>query len=151
MVRVLFLDIDGVICTLRSHLAFGTGLLMQAWDITSCHMIKKLCDKHDLKIVVSSTWRLGRAHDCKMQMMIYGLWDYIYGNDDKDWKTPSGAKIRGEEIEYWIKHHPEVEQYFILDDDTDFLEHQRPYHIKTDSYDGFSSQDYIRLEEMLNA
>jgi len=35
MSKVVFLDIDGVVCTLRSHYAFGDkGGLMEAWDIT---------------------------------------------------------------------------------------------------------------------
>lgn len=155
--NILFLDIDGVICTLRSHIAFGTGIMMQAWDITCCHMIKKLCKECDFKIVVSSTWRNGRSHDCKMQLVIYGLGDYIYGGDDflKDsyieWKTPKKMDntFRGNEIHWWLNEHPEVKNYIILDDDSDFCEYQKPFLIQTDSYEGFSARDYVKIYDMM--
>ena len=51
--NILFLDIDGVVCTVRSHFAFGEGLLMSAWDITCCQMIRRLCEKYNCQIVVT--------------------------------------------------------------------------------------------------
>ena len=100
--NVIFLDIDGVICTLRSHLAFGDGLLMDSWDITVCQMIARLCEKNDCKLVISSTWRKGPK--CKVYLAVYGLINFLYGTkervssldkENKDWRTPILGGKRG--------------------------------------------------------
>ena len=148
--NVLFFDIDGVVCTLRSHFAFGDkGGLMQAWDITACQMIRKLCSKHHFKIVVSSTWRFRPDH-CRLYLATYGLIDHLYPHaDPAEWTTPKQGKNRGKEIKVWLGAHPEVKNFIILDDDRDFLEDQKPFHIHTDSSDGFSSQDFMAFEELV--
>jgi hypothetical protein len=38
---------------------------------------------------------------------------------------------RGHEVQYWLDEHPEVERYVILDDDNDFLPHQRGNFVRT--------------------
>lgn len=159
--RILFFDIDGVVCTLRSHLAFGDkGGLMQAWDVTCCQMIRRICAKNNFKIVISSSWRnsVGRLKVLDYYIALYGLIDHCYkfpdritGSEreevDNEWKTPRlgyvKGKTRGLEIQDWLSRHPEVTEYLIIDDDSDFLDEQKPFHIKTDSDEGFSSKNFI--------
>lgn len=152
MEKVIFLDIDGVLCTLRSHFAFGDhGGLMQAWDITCCQMIRRICAEYKCKIVISSTWR--HQKELNRYLCVYGLVDHIWSDSfkfDGDWKTPwMNCDTRGEEIDAWLKKHPEVTQYIIIDDDSDFIEYQKPFHIKTDTDEGFSSQNYMDCEQLL--
>lgn len=158
--RVIFLDIDGVVCTMRSHLAFGDkGGLMQAWDVTCCQMIRRLCSKNGFRIVISSSWRNSpdRLKLLDYYLALYGLIDHCYkypnmitGSKrtkvDQEWKTPRFSyvkgKTRGLEIQDWLKRHPNVKEYLILDDDSDFLHKQKPFHIKTDTDEGFSSKNF---------
>ncbi len=154
--NIIFLDIDGVVCTLRSHFAFEHGLLMEAWDITVCQMIARLCEKYDCKIVVSSVWRKNKH--CEMYLAVYGLVSHIYGSKERynssdkkneDWKTKILNGIRGDEVKEWLDRHSEVDKYVILDDDSDFLEEQKPFLILTDGYEGFSARNYIAADKIL--
>lgn len=132
--RVIFLDIDGVVTSVR------TG-----WynlDIYTVNFLRWLCKKANAKIVISSTWRYNHGYDFWKPIFE----DYLH----EDFKTPdlveqrsSGlliAKTRGTEIQAWIDKHPELEKYLILDDDKDMLEHQMPNYIQTDSMDGMLSE-----------
>ena len=154
--NIIFLDIDGVVCTLRSHFAFDEKLLMEAWDITVCQMIARLCEKYDCKIVVTSVWRKNRQ--CKMYLGIFSLIHYLYGSKERsnssdpentEWKTEVLDGIRGDEVKEWLDRHPEIDKYIILDDDSDFLEEQKPFLIQTDGYDGFSARNYIAADKIL--
>lgn len=142
--KIMFLDIDGVLCTLRSQYAYGERLLMEAWDITCCQMIRRLCAANGYKIVISSTWR----NDSKVRVYcaVYGLIDYLCD----DWKTPRGAGIRGLEVQAWIKSQKEDVEYVIVDDDKDFLEEQinRLVYVD-DNYNGFSVKNFDKADELM--
>lgn len=150
--KIIFLDIDGVLCTLRSHFAYGHGLLMEAWDITCCQMIRNLCVKCDCKIVISSiAW--GRDPKLPLYLCAYGLIDHLFVSpfsESKEWKTVGlPGKIRGYEVQAWLEDHTGVTTYVIIDDDTDFLEEQKPFLVVPNSDDGFSAQNYMKCEEIL--
>jgi len=167
MSKVVFLDIDGVVCTLRSHYAFGNkGGLMEAWDITSCQLIRRLCEKHNYEIVISSTWR-NKPENVRLYLATYGLIDHLYGEAFPDvvdgsrkfeWVTPHKRNIpfpdgcdrllRGHEIQHWLDNHKDVAEFIIIDDDSDMLENQLPRFIHTDGMDGFGSKDYQKFEEL---
>ena len=46
--KIIFLDIDGVISTEKSHYAL---------DKDACNLLGKIIDATDAKIVISSSWR----------------------------------------------------------------------------------------------
>lgn len=145
--NIIFLDIDGVVCTLRSHFAFDDGFLMLSWDIIACQMIRKLCEKYNCKIVISSTWRRNESR-CKMYLATFALITHLH----EDWKTISINKknsIRGDEINAWLKRHKEIKNYVIIDDDTDFYKKQKSHLIKTSTDDGFSSKNFMEVEKFL--
>ena len=57
--KIVFLDIDGVLCTPKSHPAFDTrNGLIESWDLTAVQLIRRLCIDANAKIVVTSVWRL---------------------------------------------------------------------------------------------
>ncbi|MFW6219932.1 MAG: HAD domain-containing protein [bacterium] len=142
--KVMFFDIDGVVCTLKSQYAFGERLLMESWDITGCQMIRRLCASNEYKIVCSSTWR--KHNNTKLYFSVYGLIDYLH----EDWRTTTERLgCRGEEIQEWLNRHPEVTDYIIVDDDSDLLENQKPFHIKTDSKEGFSASDFDKADKIM--
>lgn len=99
MPRIMFLDIDGVLCTMRSHFAFGDkkGLWM-AWDITVCQMIRQLCEDFNLKIVISSCWRTkNRVEALRSHLAVYGLIEHLYRGkgERKDWFYGDGENSWG--------------------------------------------------------
>lgn len=58
MTRVIFLDIDGVLVTARSHHAhLHKGGLMVDYDKCIAEFLCNFCNKYDYRIVISSTWR----------------------------------------------------------------------------------------------
>lgn len=57
---------------------------------------------------------------------------------------------RGVEIKQYLDEHQEIENYVILDDDSDMLLSQKDHFIKTDSESGISEEDVKRAIEILN-
>lgn len=118
--KVLFLDIDGV-C---NSLAFAQRNGMNLWHKTDpdlVALVRKIIKETGCSVVLSSTWRLypealavvkrDVCHilDCTADMQSGGKW---------------GVVARGVEIQEWLDRHPEVKQYAILDDNSDFLPNQ---------------------------
>lgn len=144
--KVVFLDIDGVLNSQRTVLAFrgipnttannGRALL----DEVAIRLIGAIVKKAGAKVVLSSTWR---KHD---DWKIYGP-DLDLPIIDK---TPSlSSGVRGDEIADWLSRHPEVETYAILDDSDDMLEEQMPYFIRTSGFDGFTWANATLLAKLL--
>jgi hypothetical protein len=118
--RILFLDIDGVLnghdydplaesCTIRTHC------------ITN---LSKILTQTDVKVVISSAWRymisrgamtlrgfeyLLRTH------RLAGIQNRIIGITREDLDQTSKTE-RGLEIEEWLRDHPEVTHYLVIDD-----------------------------------
>lgn len=138
---IIFLDVDGVLNSLK------TG--WYSWDMYVINWLIWLTNISNSKIVVSSTWR--KSHDRKFFTDVFGE-ELIH----LDWKTPDNNTIeieekyrtRGNEIKTWLDKHTEVERYIILDDDTDFLEEQKPFHIHTDSNEGMLFKDMYDAQEL---
>lgn len=129
--RVVFLDFDGVLLSLKDLRLHGNGYL----NPISVGLVMQLCDETNSKVVVSSTWR--KHQDTPGIMKKVGLWDYTH----KDWKTGEWDGrtknwCRGHEVDAWLKDHPEVKRYVLLDDDSDFFDHQLPFHVKPKTENG---------------
>jgi len=139
--RILFLDIDGVLNS-RGSLAYWfyeqmAGRVANAHDrwcpiLTNNyrHLLSEL--PADVKVVLSSTRRSGRDLTEIQQLFL----DRDVCADRVIGKTPdSSSAIRGLEIQAWLDLHPEVTDFVILDDDSD-MAHLLPHLIKTDFRDG---------------
>lgn len=143
MSKILFLDVDGVICTRRSHLAFGKeGSGWFHWDPVGCAAIIKACAK-GVRLVVSSTWRKDMHKDeLDANFKTHGfLPEYLH----PDWRTRDLMRGRGADIDDWLARHPEIQNYKILDDDSDMLEHQLSHFIQTDGEEGMTSDNIKKL------
>ena len=144
MSKVIFLDIDGVLCTYKSHWANCDGMMMRDWDSESCKILKKICISNQVKLVISSTWRFEQhQEDFNTQYTKHFPGSLLHD----DWRTKSLFKTRGHEIEEWLSRHPEVTKYRIIDDDTDFLESQKQYHTWTTMEDGITYQQLRILND----
>jgi len=155
--KIIFLDIDGVLCTYRSHLAENLGSKMRAWDATGVDLLKAILTRDsNIKIVITSTWRIGcpfsleyfenesQATDLHQKLTQHGMWDYLH----TDWRTIEGKRFRGDEIDAWLHAHRDlIDDYVILDDDSDFHLHHKPHFLQTDPINGLTVQDFALMRE----
>ncbi len=141
--KVIFLDIDGVLNTGRSlmanpvcHLDFHTNTDgSHALDPIGVKFLKILTDNFDVKIMVSSTWRLGAAIEELSTALRLPVHD----------KTPiDNLGGRGGEIDSWLAKsdfHADKDKYCIIDDDIhDMFDHQKPHIVRTNFEEGLTSQ-----------
>lgn len=151
--KVIFLDIDGVLNSRRTCYAFKCfgrpGLDGQYFlDEVALKMIEVLCEKTGAKIVISSSWRIGSSLE-ELQNIFdsYNIKVEVVDKTPQDWSIGS---VRGDEIETWLKLHPEVTKYVIIDDDGDMLSHQRANFVQTDCEVGLDFNDVQECERILN-
>ena len=142
--RIIFLDIDGVMNSVDTTLAFSGGGLnrKKRLDPVSIGLLKKLCDETNAKIVISSTWRLGRT-----------IQDFIDIFSTYNWKDAPvigktvvlnyKGRTRGDEIQCWIEEN-NVQEYVILDDDSDMLQSQKHRFVHVSNVNGFRSKHYCQ-------
>lgn len=142
--KIIFLDFDGVIITHRSHFAFNDRFFtpreaggFSDLDTVTCNFLRRMCKYRDIKIVISSTWRVNEDK-CFDRLAAAGLLKYLY---KEDWKTIQSGDKRGIQIKEYLDRHPEIKEYRILDDDSDMLEEQLPFFIHCDGYNGLSYQN----------
>jgi hypothetical protein len=64
--------------------------------------------------------------------------------DDRVWQK------RGEEIEDYLNKHTEVENYCIIDDDSDMLEEQLSHFLRTNYHEGLTKDHIVLIKNILN-
>ena len=128
---VLFLDIDGVICTTLSTRLSGLLRLppeRQVFDPLALFWLRRLVRRTGAEIVLCSSWRDALEVDAPLcRAFIGNLYDRLARNGtpiaDAAPRLPSGNK--GEEILSWLAEHPGT-RYVILDDHDCFVPEVRP-------------------------
>jgi hypothetical protein len=162
--KIIFLDFDGV---LNSQLYYTSGrhgarTISFAHDIDpeSVKNLNYIIEKTGAKVVVSSTWRLGRTVE-ELQSILEqnGFVGEVIGTT-KDLRhgEGGGSILRGNEILCWIKEHQDLigtssgdyHHYVILDDDSDMLYWQRHNLFLTDGYCGLTPNMAYRIARFLN-
>lgn len=108
--KVIFLDIDGV---LNCDATPNPRDLPYVVDKKLLARLRKLLDRTKAKVVLTSSWRVDPI----------GLFAARY------WKVPfmdvcpdMPDRPRCEEICTWLKEHPKVTRYVVIDDDDDDLD-----------------------------
>lgn len=134
--KVLFLDIDGVVnCekTFQRH----RGVI--GIDPYMAFLVGKIVLDTGCKVVLSSSWRHGKMGMDEVERQVVPLLD----------RTPDSSDgFRGGEIMAWLKEHPEVARYAILDDDSDFFPDQPLF--KTSWKEGITPEIAKNITEYLN-
>ena len=118
---VIFLDIDGVICTTlstRLSVLFRFPPERQLFDPVALFWLRWLVRRSGAEIVLCSSWRDALTIDDPLcRAFIRNLYDTLARNgtpiSDAAPQLPSGDK--GEEILAWLAEHPR-KQYAVLDD-----------------------------------
>lgn len=157
--NIIFLDIDGVLNSVDSAIAFyewmPKGTREQSedkLDKVSIGLLRKLCMVTDAKIVISSTWRMGRVkEDFEEIFKRYGWVDFpYYGQTIIGYILfDIGSRTRGHEIQHWLKEHPEIINYAIIDDDSDMLPNQLKNFVHVSNINGFRSKHYCQCLRLL--
>lgn len=131
MKKALFLDIDGVCNSetfMRAEYERTQRSVSLGIDPKPAALVSQILTETGALLVISSTWRLSEA---RLQVIREQIHPDIYG------VTPQArSRFRGDEVNAWLKDHPEVERYAVLDDDGDFYGDQSLF--KTSFRDGLT-------------
>lgn len=144
--KILFLDIDGVLNSGRTQIAFGgyphsfRPGCMTRFDYVAINLVRLLCEETEASIVLSSDWR----YDCTAHEAANGLDLPIMD------VTPINVTgTRAMEIAAWLAAHPEVTTYAIVDDVLDIDDVHGTRWVLTNPDFGLSLADYKRLKTIL--
>lgn len=152
---ILFLDYDGVVnnvirgydnelnklCANYSHPHLG-----KVNDYQAVQWISELCEKYNIDIVVTSTWRL--CDNYKMCLVAGGLRKgiKILGR-----VTRNNNLTRAEQINQYLMTHPEIGDQFIIIDDDDidmspFGYNNDEHFVKCTTNGGFQLEEFDEAE-----
>ena len=151
MEKYIFLDFDGVINTPKGK-----------FDKNAVTNLRRLLERTDAKVVISSTWRLQGMEYIQQLWQEYQLPGEVidltpscnstnFSNVDgqEEWQGLHGCK--GLEIAEWLRlNAKEPYQYIILDDEEDFLFSQREHLVKVEGSKGLDKADVRVAIQILN-
>lgn len=160
--RLVFLDIDGVMCSPRAVMANGAMGFTRYFDPVAVAFLNQLFIAVPYRIVVTSTWR----KEVEMPILLAACG--VLAPCHEDWFTTSegvaGAKTsmddRPYQINEWMSDHGHLIQndyldfnptadVVILDDDSfNWNKWQTDRWVKTDSYDGIGLDAMNRVFEL---
>lgn len=113
--RVIFLDIDGVLNSVLydRERSPAEGNI----DRSRLPLLKRLVEETGAQVVLSSSWRKHWDRDDALRDGIGSELDRTFRDAGIPLfdKTPA-ADSRAEEIALWLREHPQVTRYVILDD-----------------------------------
>lgn len=164
-VKILFVDVDGVLNHElfyrdrqdRRNNAFELEYPFTEIDIVSVGFLSMITERTGAKVVISSSWRLGKSvkelqdmlNQCGFTGEVIGITPVLDMHHD--------YVVRGNEILKWmldnselIGSHFEYRHFVILDDDQDMLYEHRDNFIQVDSWCGITSKDAQRAIKILN-
>lgn len=161
--KIIFLDFDGVITNLESRYCLNNKKM---------ELVKRICDETGAKIVISSSWRvkdvettLKSISESHRDNDPFILAEYVIDITPRfhfKYEDNYVTIHRGEEIQYIIDKYKyriykqestnvdRLDNYVILDDDTDMLLWQADHFIKTDPYEGITEDDVKKAISILN-
>jgi len=150
--KIIFLDIDGVLNSASSCLALGGypqarsypgGGHWELFDPIACAVLRKIVGTTGANCVLSSTWRsMGAVYVAQLaqhlRVPIVGVT-----------RCDKGDEPRGEQIDDWLVEHPEVSRYIIIDDNSDMLPHQEEFFVHVNGAYGLGYDHFIKSVRLL--
>ncbi len=151
--KIIFLDIDGVLVTRNSikyqYINFPDETSIR-FSKKAVKNLNKLIRLTGAKIVISSTWRLFHSLEELQKIFVkQRIKGEIISTTSIDKATVEEDIPRGQKIADWLEHKHDVKQYVIIDDDVqaDCIQFH-PFNCVETSYKrGFSPED--RFNEAL--
>ena len=108
--KVLFLDIDGVVCL---HKDKDWDNEEEIFDAACCRKLQEIVSATGCKLVLSSSWRLFPE---SIRSMFRQLKPFGITRENFLGRTPLRGE-RGDEIMAYLKKHPQIETFVALDDE----------------------------------
>lgn len=143
----------------NGELPYGVRFALRTNDHVCAALVNKLIAESGAYLVLSSTHRMhfrekygyGSAQHL-FTLRLYLLALGIKINVDQDGNplfgiTPTLGRPRGEEVQQYLQDHDGIEEYVILDDSTDFFDHQ-PL-VRCDAAVGMSFENYADACKLL--
>lgn len=146
MLRIIFLDVDGVLNNASEFMIRDRRGSRLTED---CINNLTLVELHADLIVLSSTWRLGGEASRHMQHLRKELRQY---DMEIHSVTPATDGIRGNDILQWLEYNGFNCHDFkmvIIDDSSDFLDWQKPYLVQTSFEEGLTEAKAIEAADIL--
>ena len=140
--------------------------------------LNQIIEATKAKVVISSTWRIGRTSQELQDILnavnfkgeIIDTTPHFYAQGKQDDKKINYSVPRGCEIDWWLTNKANfqrinwskkiqedylnksnIENYIILDDDSDMLYSQKEHFIKTDVYHGLTQDNVNQAIKVLNS
>jgi hypothetical protein len=120
----------------------------QKWE-----WLSEWCNENDIKICVSSVWKhhFGtEGYKSTPEKWEDALVKLGFNPDTFVGITGDRKTLRGQEIQEWLDNHPEVEDYAILDDDSDMLDEQFNHFHHCDGWFGMSPNHLYRIKRQFD-
>ena len=108
--KVLFLDIDGVVCL---HKDKDWDNEEEIFDAACCRKLQEIVSATGCKLVLSSSWRLFPE---SIRSMFRQLKPFGITRENFRGRTPLRGE-RGDEIMAYLKKRPQIETFVALDDE----------------------------------
>lgn len=161
--KIIFLDIDGVLNSGRSFIAFShlareadnddpyyMKITKATIDAVSVGLLNRVLRDFDARIVLSSTHRMHFPEGEAKLEMIQDYLNYlgVEGHRCVGY-TPRFNAIRGAEIKHWLDETEfDVESIIILDDSSDFLPEQMEFHVHCKGGHGITEENYREMTRL---
>lgn len=144
--KVLFLDIDGVLNSGRSAMAFDGRPhsfrpgCMAKFDHVAIGLVRELCRQTDCSIVLSSDWRYMHTIHEVANGLDLPVFDF----------TPRMTGSRGKEIDAWLADRTDIESFAIVDDVPEMFDCHPGQFVLSDDHNGLSMANYSELLSILS-
>lgn len=155
--KIIFLDIDGVLNTNKSmNLAYTDRIAPdpnRPWltmDPNPVTLLEALVNTTGAKIVISSSWR-NTSLEASPAIIEALVWAGFQKADAVIDVTPRSRKLtrRGDEIQDWLSRH-EVSKFVIIDDDAFDITPVFPKHlVKCDTDVGLTKDKFLQCLKLL--
>lgn len=141
--KVLFLDFDGVLNLWPAPSRSGV------FHKESCINLEMLLNKvPDLKIVVSSAWRVYGLDAVRDILKSNGIDPRRIIDITGDEQDSNNRNHRGYQVQCWLDRNPYVKDFAIVDDESDF-ENVKDKLVKTDRFIGLTQSNVEKILEIL--
>lgn len=151
--KVIFLDIDGVLNSSRSCMALGGFPFpgkskdrdWHKFDDVAVGLLRSIVSKTGAEVVLSSSWRIGMG---KKEMKELG--ERLGVNIFDKTRSSIGSEKRGHQIQEWLDSHTYVTSYVIIDDSADMLSSQKRNFVRVNLDNGLSYEGYKKALDILS-
>ena len=161
--KILFLDFDGVLNTLRWRENEGKKAIIDhfgySFDPESVANLAKVVRHQDVGVVISSSWKcLGLEEmrrlwiERKMPGELIDITPSETRREVISQVTPGQIRWltrKGYEINLWLSQHDNISQYAIVDDEDSMLPDQQSHFVKISPIVGVTDEDVKKIMRIL--